>query len=95
MNAAELEAKKKFWDEQLDKLSVYPGSQREFCAEHGLSESQLSYNKNKLNKKAKFSKIREVPLPKAERSVVGKSTYPQQRLPDAKWLAQFIREILK
>ena len=95
MNSEELEANKKFWDEQLDKLSVYPGSQREFCAEHGLSESQLSYNKNKLKKKAKFSKVREVPALKAERAVVDKSTYPQPRLPDAKWLAQFIREILK
>ena len=95
MDPQALEEANNFWKKQVEKLAAYSGTQREFCAEHGLSESQLSYHKTKIFQTGKFSKVRSAPTVKVKSVILDKPDYPQQRFPDAKWLAQFVLEILK
>jgi hypothetical protein len=88
-------AKLEYWKEHLKKLAEFDGSQTLYAHQNGISAAKLSYWKYKLTPKPKpapsFTKVNTetVVTPKvtAEKSAGG--------LPDAKWLAIFLKELFR
>lgn len=107
--------KEEFWQNHIERMLKFKGSQRAYAEQSGVTLAQLLYYRDKFRKKSAFAKVATVaaktaapweprsappaipktepkPLPKA---IVEKlDSYPQA-LPDAKWLAQLIRELSK
>ena len=89
--------KEEFWQRHIDQMLKFKGSQREYAEQNGITLSRLSYYRDKYRKKSKFAKVvaADVAAPKPEaKRPVDNASYPQ-RLPDPKWLAQLIRELLR
>lgn len=86
--------KEAFWQQHIDQLLKFRGSQREYAEQHGITLSRLTYYRDKYRKKSGFAKVvASEPVQERKKSVENPS-YPQ-RLPDAKWIAQLIRELLR
>jgi hypothetical protein len=98
-----------FWQRHIDQMYKFKGSQREYASQNGVTLSQLHYYRYKFRKKAGFAKVIAIDTkrasapktalsvePKVEpkKTVENSDTYPQ-RLPDARWVAQLIRELLR
>jgi len=86
--------KEEFWQQHIDQMLKFKGSQREYAEQNGITLSRLAYYRDKYRKKSGFAKVvasEAVPQPKR---AVENSSYPQP-LPDAKWIAQLIRELLR
>ena len=87
--------KLEYWKEHLKKLAEFDGSQTLYAHQNGISAAKLSYWKYKLTPKPKatpsFTKVMTstVTPPKA---VAEKSA---GAFPDAKWLANFLKELLR
>lgn len=88
---------KEFWKAHVDACASYSGSIAAYCQEHGLSKSQMSYYREKFSGPKKFAEVKAVEGPCAE-SAASMPNVPvqiQQRLPDPKWVAALIRELLR
>lgn len=79
----ETRAKQEEWQKRLAEAQTHPNGAKGYCRENGLSHSTLFYWKKKLQKKSvmkpAFSRVQ----------VVAKKT-EDKRLPDPKWLAEFL-----
>ena len=90
--------KEEFWQRHIDQMLKFKGSQREYAEQQGITLGRLTYYRDKYRKRTGFAKVvatetRPEPRPEATRPV-DNPTYPQC-LPDAKWIAQLIRELLR
>ena len=79
--------KERFWRLQMSLAEKYEGSIGGFCRERGLSPHTFSYWRHKFNK----AKAGEALVPSAFVPVKIERLRPTAgRLPDPKWLAEFI-----
>ena len=83
-----------FWREHVERLSKFKGSQTKYCADNGVTLSRLVYYKQKFSEKPKFSELKSFPE-KTETISNVENRSNQPRLPDAKWLSQLIRELMR
>ena len=102
--------KEEFWQRHIDQMHKFKGSQAEYAAQSGFTLSQLHYYRDKLRSKSGFAKVMAVetkPAPESKTAassaepksepkkvVENVETYPHP-LPDAKWVAQLIRELAR
>ncbi len=93
--------KEEFWQGHIERMLKFKGSQRAYAEQNGVTLAQLSYYRDKFRKKSGFAKVVAAkPASGVEaklglkRTVENFDSYPQ-RLPDAKWVAQLIRELTK
>jgi len=85
-----------YWKEHLRKLALFEGTQGSYAEQNGISASKLSYYKTKFAPHPSFAKLvpEKKPLEKpSSPSVIADRNGP--RLPDAKWLATFLKEFLR
>jgi hypothetical protein len=88
-----------YWKEHVQKMALFEGTQAEYARQNGLSAAKLSYYKGMFNpKKPSFAKIitdtvRET-APSAARTTV-EDLPSKTKLPDAKWLAAFLKEFMR
>jgi transposase-like protein len=86
-----------FWQEMVSKSKVYSGSIRQFCKENRLSEKAFYEWRRQLEasqEEGLQDRFVKVHIDQEQ----GKDSGPQSRsalLPDAKWVAEFVREFLK
>jgi hypothetical protein len=85
---------KEFWQGHVEAAENFSGSMSAYCKQNGLAQSQFCYYRKKFLKKSKFAEVKPVPAPVAEVRQK-ESTSQQQKLPDAKWLAALIRELVR
>jgi len=89
-----------YWKNQMDRFETFPGSAREYCKQNGLRYGRFYRYKKKLGfikvrspyKKA-FVQIKAIE-PAVEKEPKVKTLPRQPNLPDAKWVAQFLKELL-
>ena len=74
-----------FWRKHIKAMDEFDGSQAAYAKSQGLSFSKLIYYRDKFKKADGFARV--VEKVRTERS------YPQ--LPDPRWLAHLIRELLR
>ena len=86
-----------FWREHVRKAQLFEGTQGKYAEQNGISPSKLSYYKGLLNPKPKFTKLVAEVKPEASAPPVkeSKSPAPHMHLPDAVWLARFLKEFLR
>jgi hypothetical protein len=88
--------KLEFWREHVRRAALFDGTQGKYAEQNGISASKLSYYKGLFNPKppsfAKVEpKVEAIALPPKE---VAKRIH-QANLPDAVWVATFLRELFK
>jgi hypothetical protein len=87
--------KEEFWQQHIAQMLKFKGSQREYAEHHGITLSKLAYYRDKYRKKSSFAKVVASESTPAPKRVVENQTYPRAGLPDAKWLADLIRELFR
>lgn len=87
--------KLEYWREHIKKVQEFSGTQGEYCTQNGISPAKLSYYKSKFLPRPSFAKVT------ASTTTAEKSTSPLEScraragVPDAKWLATFLREFFR
>lgn len=87
--------KLEYWREHIKKVQEFSGTQGEYCAQNGISTAKLSYYKSKFSPRPSFAKVT------ASTATAEKSTLPLESsrarvgVPDAKWLAIFLKELFR
>lgn len=87
------EEKVAYWRRQLEVFAKYPGSQAQFCRESNVCPHLLHYWRKKLvgsvsKRQLSVRRSSFVPVSIERLPLVMSSSAP--RLPDARWLAEFI-----
>jgi hypothetical protein len=98
MEPTDPQAKIEFWQEHVKKAAEFEGTQRQYVEQNGLSQAKLSYYKSKLVPRSpSFAKLKPekptVEKPPMPREIAPTST--SSKLPDAKWLATLVKELLR
>ncbi len=88
------EKSKDFWREHVAQADRFPGTQNEYCRQHDISKSKLSYYKLKFAEQSKFAKVKSPSIatnaPQPNRPLVRVKSQI-----DPAWLGEFLRELLK
>lgn len=78
-----------YWQEQMRRAADHPGSVRSYCEANGIRRQAFYYWKKKLGNRGKFRPVAN-PFTKVEViSPVAPEIRPG-RMPDPKWLAEFL-----
>jgi hypothetical protein len=88
--------KLEFWREHVRKVALFDGTQGEYSRQNGISASKLSYYKGHFSPKSSFAKV--VPKSQPELPQSQLRVGPEEskvKVPDAKWLAVFLKELLR
>jgi len=81
-----------FWREHVRKATLFDGTQGKYAEQNGISASKLSHYKGLFNPKTpSFAKVE--PMVEAPAQPPNRST--QTSVPDAVWVATFLREFFK
>ena len=90
--------KLEYWREHIRRVALFEGTQSEYARQNGISAGKLSYYKGQLAPKPSFAKV----IPKERVTEVRAPPKPIQenlssdvRVPDARWLATFLKEFLR
>jgi hypothetical protein len=88
-----------YWKDQLEKFESFPGSAREYCKQNGLRYGRFYRYKRKFG----FIKVRRAPQKAFVQIKAVEETAEKEKLvvrprastlPDPKWMAEFIKELL-
>lgn len=87
--------KLEYWREHIKKVQEFSGTQGEYCTQNGISSAKLSYYKSKFFPRPSFAKV-IAEKPSEEKSNLSlDSSRARGGVPDAKWLAIFLKELLR
>lgn len=99
MEPTDSREKLEFWREHVRKAALFEGTQGKYAEQNRISASKLSYYKGILNSKAVSGFTKVVSEVKTEAPVLppkaAVNTVPSACVPDAVWLAIFMRELFK
>jgi len=89
-----------FWQGHLEKYKAFQGSSREYCKQNGLKygrfyrfKQKLGFTKGRSPYRKAFVEIKAVES-SIEKEPKVKVFSRQPSLPDPKWVAQFLKELL-
>ena len=91
--------KLEYWREHVRKVALFEGTQTEYARQNEISAAKLSYYKGQFAPKPSFAKVvskaqASKAVPHQFKSVTDDST-SRAKVPDAKWLATFLKEFLR
>lgn len=90
--------KLEFWREHVRRAVLFNGTQGKYAEQNGISASKLSYYKGLFNPKPRipsFAKVEsKVEIP-ATSSKEATKQIVRSNVPDAVWVATFLRELFK
>jgi hypothetical protein len=95
------EERLQFWSEHSRKFAASAQTLQSYCAEQKISHHTFSYWRAELKRvhgtksAAKKSQSKFVPIRIAEPPPVHQTTIQIRELPDAKWVADFMRHFLR
>ena len=86
-----------FWRDHVRKVAVFDGTQGKYAEQNGISPSKLSYYKGLFNPKPTFAKVVHEPKPDKVVEALDKAFKVNTKVsvPDAAWVAAFVRELFK
>ena len=90
--------KLEFWREHVRRVALFEGTQGEYSRQNGISASKLSYYKGQFAPKSSFTKVVPKVSPAAQQpqlKSVPEEAISRVKIPDAKWLATFLRELFR
>jgi hypothetical protein len=90
--------KLEFWREHVRKVALFEGTQGEYSRQNGISASKLSYYKGHFSPKPSFARVVpkvQTEAPQSQLKFAPEESSSKVKVPDAKWLATFLKEFLR